>query len=139
MGSGRSNRGAAMNLATYVLRRLLLMVPTLFGITIVAFLMMQLAPGDPLLHQGDTGQGEEATSRETYLIQKRALGLDKPILLNFNGFRDYGPPLTAAAYFLGRPEREIAGELPELARAADDSPLGLRRRYLAGLGIPDFE
>ena len=32
----------------YVLRRLLLMVPTLFGITLALFLLIQLVPGGPV-------------------------------------------------------------------------------------------
>ena len=32
----------------YVLRRLLLMVPTLFGITLALFLLVQLVPGGPV-------------------------------------------------------------------------------------------
>ncbi len=34
-------------MATYILRRLLWMVPTLLGITFILFVVMQLAPGDP--------------------------------------------------------------------------------------------
>ena len=32
----------------YILRRLLLMIPTLFGISIIAFIIIQLPPGDYL-------------------------------------------------------------------------------------------
>ena len=31
----------------YILRRLAAMVPTLFGITVITFLIIQLAPGNP--------------------------------------------------------------------------------------------
>ena len=44
---------------TYILRRLVIMVPTLFGVTLVSFWIMQLAPGDPLMDQlsgGSAGQ-----------------------------------------------------------------------------------
>ncbi|MBM3327594.1 MAG: ABC transporter permease, partial [Calditrichaeota bacterium] len=34
-------------MTTYILKRILLMLPTLFGITVVAFLIIHLAPGDP--------------------------------------------------------------------------------------------
>ena len=33
---------------TYILRRLLLMIPTLFGITMVVYFIVRLAPGDPV-------------------------------------------------------------------------------------------
>ena len=32
----------------YALRRLLLLVPTFFGITFISFAIMHLAPGDPV-------------------------------------------------------------------------------------------
>lgn len=122
----------------YVVRRLLLMIPTLFGVTVVAFLIMQLAPGDPLLSRGDTQGGERETSRESYLAQKRSLGLDKPVLLNFHAFRDYEPSLRAAAFFLGRSAEEIERELPRLGSGAAPEAESLRR-FVHGLRIPDFD
>ena len=75
------------------------MIPTLVGVTIVSFCIMQLAPGDPLLSQlGAQGStGESSQTREAYLIQKRDLKLDKPLLLNFRGFRDYREVMRNAA------------------------------------------
>ena len=35
-------------MAAYILRRILLMIPTLFGIMLVAFLIIQFAPGGPV-------------------------------------------------------------------------------------------
>ena len=54
-------------MSAYILRRLLLMIPTLFGILLVSFLVVQFAPGGPVerviaqLSGSDTG----ATSRIT--------------------------------------------------------------------------
>ncbi len=62
----------------YVLRRLLLMIPTFVGITFVTFAVMRLAPGDPLAtlaEPGSAGVTEEA--REAL---RRELGLDRPVL-----------------------------------------------------------
>ena len=52
---------------SYVLRRLLWMVPTMIGITVLLFCVMQLAPGDPaaLKTQGEAGgmgSGSSATA-----------------------------------------------------------------------------
>jgi peptide/nickel transport system permease protein len=124
---------------SYVVRRLLLMIPTLFGVTLVSFAIMQLAPGDPLLSGGDDQGGAREASRDSYLVQKRSLGLDKPAMVNLNGFYDYGPAVRAAAYILGRSTNEIAAELPALNEAGDDSDVGRRRRFLAALKIPDFQ
>jgi peptide/nickel transport system permease protein len=116
-------------MTTYLVRRLLLMIPTLFGVTIVAFVIMQMAPGDPLVGGGDAQGGDKAASRDAYLTQKRSLGLDKPLLLNLNGFRDFGPSMRAAADVFGRPDDEASSLL--------SSPP--HREFFASLKIPDFE
>src|ERR1700751_3136957 len=36
------------NMTAYIIRRLLLMIPTIFGIMLVAFLVVQFAPGGPV-------------------------------------------------------------------------------------------
>ena len=44
-------------MGTYILKRLLLMIPTLFGILVVSFIVIHLAPGDPAaLKYGGVGQ-----------------------------------------------------------------------------------
>src|SRR3989304_3253198 len=49
----------------YIARRLLLMVPTLFGIMVVNFIVVQAAPGGPveLMIARIKGQAAEATAR----------------------------------------------------------------------------
>lgn len=125
-------------MTTYIVRRLLLMIPTLFGITLVSFMMMQLAPGDPLLTSGGAHGGDPTASREAYLVQKRALGLDKPAVLNFRSFHDYGPSMRFAAEVLGRPAVELKNDLPALL-GGDDADAAARRAFLTSLKIPDFE
>ena len=56
----------------YILRRLLLMIPTLLGVTFVVFIMVRAVPGD-VIDQilGDFGAGDEATKqalREQYQL-----------------------------------------------------------------------
>ncbi|MGA2034748.1 MAG: ABC transporter permease subunit [Thermoguttaceae bacterium] len=115
---------------TYLLRRLLVMIPTLFGVTIVSFCIMQLAPGDPLLAKaGNAGMtGQSSQTREAYLIEKRDLKLDKPLVLNFNYFRDYSDCVRLAAYYLARTDEQIAAELPEIAAAPSPPPLSRQGR-----------
>lgn len=51
---------------TYICKRLFLMVPTLFGIMLLNFAIVQVAPGGPveqLIIQLETGQGNNATAR----------------------------------------------------------------------------
>jgi ABC-type microcin C transport system permease subunit YejB len=40
---------SSLAVAVYLLKRLLLMIPTLFGILLVSFLVIRLAPGDSVI------------------------------------------------------------------------------------------
>ncbi|MEW5934572.1 MAG: ABC transporter permease, partial [Bacillota bacterium] len=58
----------------YLLRRLILLLPVLVGVTLVVFLLMHLAPGDPALLIA----GQNAPP-EVYERIRRSLGLDRPL------------------------------------------------------------
>lgn len=96
----------------YILRRLLQGIPTFFGITLFAFLLMLFAPGDPIAlitfrpQVGDT---------ETAGRIRRHLGLDKP-------------PLTQYIYWLIGNDWTLYDSNGD---GVDDSP-GLRRGLLRG-------
>lgn len=72
----------------YLLRRMLVMIPTLFGITLVSFVIINLAPGSPVeqrLQQmrmggqgGESGRGQTGVSDEVVEALKRQYGFDKP-------------------------------------------------------------
>ncbi len=117
------------------------MIPTLFGVTVISFLVMQLAPGDPLRAKlGMSGMASQSgQTREAYLVQKRDLHLDKPILLNFNHFRDYSWRIECAAHYLGRDDKEVLAELPSLAAEPDSPQAALRLRFLRSLGIQGLQ
>lgn len=71
---------------TYIVRRLLLMVPTLFAISCIVFVILNLAPGMPGELASATGEeaaDESGSKREAYRIFKHQFNLDKPIMLNF--------------------------------------------------------
>ena len=64
---------------TYLLRRLLLMIPTLLGITIVTFAVMVLSPGGisaQSLIEGASMKPQEKAALEAYYNKR--YGLDKP-------------------------------------------------------------
>jgi peptide/nickel transport system permease protein len=111
------------------------MIPTLFGITVVAFVIMQMAPGDPLLDQLGTGAASgEGQTRESYLIQKRDLKLDKPLLWNFNYFRDFESTVRTAAHLASLTRAELLLELESLGVAEERR---VHREALDEHGKPD--
>lgn len=72
-------------MTTYIVKRILLMIPTLFLIVLVVFGLLQLAPGKPTPTQASASGAENTQSmegRESYRIFKEQFNLDKPILLN---------------------------------------------------------
>ena len=77
----------------YIIRRLLLMIPTLFGISIVVFFIIQSAPGGPIeqaiqqLTDGQQGgaqfSGDVVISQEVIDDLKKQFGFDKPIHIRY--------------------------------------------------------
>ena len=63
----------------YVLRRLLLAVPTIFGVTIVVFLIMRIAPGDVAIMMLGGGEGGGGIDPEALARIRADLGLDRPL------------------------------------------------------------
>lgn len=94
---------------TFIARRLLLLVPILFGVSLVIFLMVHLVPGDPI--QIMFGRGASGAN----LAQLRhAYGLDDPLPIQYLHFlgnllhRDLGTSIHS-----GRPVfAEIADRFP---------------------------
>jgi peptide/nickel transport system permease protein len=93
-------------LGTYILRRLLMLIPVMLIVGIVVFMLVHLTPGDPaavILGQSATGEQIEQLRHE--------LGLDEPLLVQFvewfgNALRlDFGDSL-----FLGIPVTEALRE-----------------------------
>ena len=65
----------------YLIRRLLIAVPVLFGILFMSFMFTRLLPGDPLLMMMSV---EEFSATDQYLEQRRSdLGLDKPVPVQY--------------------------------------------------------
>lgn len=65
---------------TYVVRRLLVMVPTLIAISIIVFVIIQLPPGDFLTTQIAEMEAQgEAADRSKIEFLRRQYGLDRPL------------------------------------------------------------
>lgn len=65
----------------YILRRLVMSVPVMIGVSIVAFLIMHLTPGDP----AQLLAGPDATIEDVQLIRDR-FGLDEPLPVQYVQF-----------------------------------------------------
>ncbi len=96
----------------YVVRRLLLFIPTLFGASLLVFVLMRLVPGDIaeiLVYQ----TGSEASGIQQRQIQqiRQELGLDRPVLEQYATWMagavrgDFGQ-----SYSQRRPVRDILAE-----------------------------
>ncbi len=105
-------------MGTFLLRRLLLAIPTLLGVLVVVFALLYIAPGDPVMEM----VGERADSA-TIAQLRRQLRLDEPRPKQFAAYAsgvlrgDLG-----TSFITGRPiARDIAERFPktlELACAA---------------------
>jgi ABC-type dipeptide/oligopeptide/nickel transport system permease component len=96
-------------------RRLLLVVPTLFGVLIAAFLLLEVAPGDPV--QAMVG---ERADPATIARLRAELHLDDPLLVRFGRYvwgvmrGDLG-----RSYITRRPiAQDLAERLPKTAQLA---------------------
>ena len=71
-------------MTTYIIRRILLLVPTLFGITLLTFLLIRLSPGNAALLKGGGGEnGGRAMTAEVREQMIKLYGLDKPPLVAY--------------------------------------------------------
>jgi microcin C transport system permease protein len=86
-------------LFTYILKRLLIMIPTLLGVTIVTFVIINLAPGSPIEqkiqqmkfggmgHESNVGNSNgtksSGVSEEVLLALKKQYGFDKPVHVRY--------------------------------------------------------
>src|SRR5437667_11590140 len=65
----------------YIVKRILLMIPTLIGVAVLIFFLMRVVPGD-IVELRFAGEGG-AASKETITIERARLGLDKPLWRQF--------------------------------------------------------
>ena len=65
----------------YIIRRILILIPTLLGVSIIVFLMLHMTPGDP----AELLLGERATE-ETLNAMREHLGLNQPLYIQYGMF-----------------------------------------------------
>lgn len=111
----------------FIARRLLLAIPTLFGVLVVVFLLLYIAPGDPVLEM----VGERADA-ETIARLRAELRLDDPVPVQFAHYA--GGVITGdlgTSYITGRPiTSDILERFPKTLQLATAAML-----LAASLGI----
>ncbi len=71
-------------MGTYVLRRLVQVIPTLFGVFTILFILAYLMPGDPI--RAVLGENYQRLSQETIQGVRDELGLDRPFVVQYVDF-----------------------------------------------------
>lgn len=147
-----------MSLAAYAARRLLHMIPIVFGVTLLVFFLIHLVPGDP----ARTMLGTRATPERIALLHEE-WGLDKPLPVQYWRFLErlvhgdlgsslfYSVPagrlvlerLPVTLWLIGLGTLfavAIAVPLATIAAARRDRPTDhvVRAVPLVGLGFPQF-
>ena len=146
---------------TYLANRVLMMVPTLFGVAVLVFFLLRVVPGD-IVEVKLRGDGGTVTA-ETLETERKRMGLDKPLLAQFGDWMvgmammDFGRSM-----WTDRPVSEeigarielslqvaimasiiavlIAVPLGTLSALFHDTPIdyGIRLFTIAGLAVPSF-
>ena len=128
----------------YVVRRVLGLLPVLFGVSLVVFIIPRAIGGDPArIMVGERG------SEAAYLRLREELGLDRPLFFNGAGFKERGVAgLFDAQYFEfvgkalhGNLGKSIVSLIPVRASLATRFPATFELTIVAmiiavGLGIP---
>ena len=85
-------------MTAYIVRRLLLIIPTLFGIILINFIVIQAAPGGPVeqLISRYTGTGVEATARvsggdQAETISNKRLASQETLISKYRGAQGLDP------------------------------------------------
>jgi len=65
----------------YIIRRILILIPTLLGVSIIVFLMLHMTPGDP----AELLLGERATPQALEALREH-LGLNEPLYVQYGMF-----------------------------------------------------
>lgn len=94
----------------YIIRRIILLIPIMLGVSLIAFSIMHLTPEDPIIKMLGEGASEELVSE-----LRAELGLDDPIHIQYLAFleRFFVKGDMGRSILNGRPVMSlIAGKLP---------------------------
>ena len=108
----------------YIARRLLGLVPVLFGVTLIVFLMTWVTPGDPVL--AIIGEAAQGIGSEQLEELRTAYGLDRPL------------PVQYADYIGGLLQGDLGTSIRSRQQVIDEIMLRLPATLqltLAGMGV----
>jgi peptide/nickel transport system permease protein len=92
----------------YLTQRLLIAVPTLFGVTLLIFIAMRVLPGDPLSAISGEGGGTYVLSKEQLQAARVSLGLDRPYVVQYlDWLKDILRGDLGKSFWRGEPIREL--------------------------------
>jgi peptide/nickel transport system permease protein len=92
----------------YLTQRLLIAVPTLFGVTLLIFIAMRVLPGDPLSAISGEGGGTYVLSKEQLQAARVSLGLDRPYIVQYlDWLKDILRGDLGKSFWRGEPIREL--------------------------------
>ncbi|MFX0006452.1 MAG: ABC transporter permease [Promethearchaeota archaeon] len=70
-----------MSILSYVLKRILLVIPVVFGVLTITFILSRAMPGDPVLTL--LSQAQIRITPEIYNVMRHQLGLDQPLHIQY--------------------------------------------------------
>ncbi len=113
----------------YSLRRIAYILPILFGVSIVCFALVHLAPGDPM-----TAVMPEFASAELIAHIKKSYGFDQPLPVQY--FRWLGTMLSGDLGTSTMQNRPVLGELlPALWNTAQLAIVAMAISLVSGIGL----
>jgi dipeptide transport system permease protein len=66
-------------MAVFLLKKILVLLPTFFGVTLIAFVFIRMLPGDPVTLMA----GEKSMPPERHARLMKEFGYDKPVLVQY--------------------------------------------------------
>ncbi len=93
---------------TYIAKRTLLFIPTMFLVTVAVFVIMRIVPGDPalmILGEGEEGAADNLTVEKLEKLRAK-LGTDRPIYVQYGSWvgNMFKGDLGQSYFYEGKPE-----------------------------------